>query len=124
MPGGDGGSCGGGRKGVDDDIHFRNEERKKKWGWVMEGGVLLVYGGRENSSSGGEEEGEKKNASLGSNQNGGVFFCLRLEAAVTDGCVRACTCARCCGAHPSAFPGDAGGRGRRLLWLVKSSPLY
>lgn len=35
-----------------------------------------------------------------------------------------CACARCRGAHPSAFPGDAGGRGRRPLWLIKSSLPY
>lgn len=43
----------------------------------------------EKSSGGSEEEGGGKNASLGSNQSvaeGGVFFRLRLAAAVTDGC--------------------------------------
>lgn len=115
---------------MDDDIHFRNEERKKKTG--LGGGVVVVKGGRK-SSRGGEEGGRKKCfAWLQSKraEEGGVFFRLRLAAAVTDGCVCErvcgceclCACARCRGAHPSAFPGDAGGRGRRPLWLVKKQP--
>lgn len=73
------------------------------------------------------EEEEEKMLRLAPIKAGGGrrrVFCLRLAPAVTDGCVCAHVSVCCRGAHPSAFPGDAGGHGRRLLWLVKSSPLY
>lgn len=96
-----------------------------------------MKGGRK-SSGGGEEGGEKKCfALLQSKQaeEGAVFVRLRRVAAVTDvcrcendvyGCE--CSCARALsrGAHPSALPGDYGGRGRKGLVTrkKKSSPPY
>lgn len=62
-------------------------------------------------------------------EEGSMFFRLRLAAAVTDGCVctfvHDCECwcvfAHCRRAHPSAFPGDSRGCGRRPWWLIKCS---
>lgn len=65
---------------------FISETRKgKKTGL---GGSGVVEGGRK-SSGGGEEEGGGKMlrlAPIKAVEEGGVFFRLRLAAAVTDGC--------------------------------------
>lgn len=104
--------------------------KRKKQDWV--GGVVVVKGGRKSSS--GWEDGEEKKwlICLQSKQaeDSVLFFAYAWQRRWQTGCVCEwaceclCACPHCRGAHPSAFPGDAGGRGRRPPWLVKSSLPY
>lgn len=83
MPQGDGGSCGDGRKGTYDDIHFRNEERKKKVVWVRSGERW------EEKHQQQRGRGEKCFARCNQSRRRRAAFLLRL-AALTDGCVHVC----------------------------------